>query len=95
MVTLTKILCRLWQCAAPGQGRDRSGASNDTSSDDLTVIGGIGIATQDRLYRAGIRSFAQLAQSPPEKIQAILGKMAGGAQVESWIEQAAGLAREG
>ena len=39
MVTLTKILCRLWQCAAPGQGRDRSDAPNNTSSDDLTVIG--------------------------------------------------------
>ncbi len=93
MVTLTKILCRLWRCAAPSQGHDQAGASNDPTSDDLTSIRGIGIATQDRLYRAGIKSFSELAQSSPEKIRETLGKMARGAKVETWIEQAAGLSK--
>ncbi len=93
MFTLTKILCRLWRCAAPSQGRDQAGESNDSTSDDLTVIRGIGIATQDRLYRAGLKSFSELAQSSPEKIREALGKMARGAKVETWIEQAAGLTK--
>ena len=93
MVTLTKILCRLWRCAAPSQGRDQAEASNDSTTDDLTAIRGIGTATQDRLYRAGIKSFSQLAQSSPEKIREALGKMARGAKVETWIEQAGGLAK--
>lgn len=93
MVTLTKILCGLWRCATPGRGRDQAAPSSNANSDDLTVIRGIGITTQDRLYRAGIRSFSQLAESPPERIQTILGKMARGAKVESWIAQAADLAK--
>ena len=93
MVTLTKILCRLWRCAAPSQGRDQTGSSNNSTSDDLTAIRGIGIATQDRLYRAGIKSFSQLAQSSPEKIREALGKMARGAKVETWIKDAAGLVK--
>ena len=93
MVTLTKILCRLWQRATPSQGHDQAGAPNNAPSDDLTAVRGIGTATQDRLYRAGIRSFSQLAEAPPEKIQTSLGKTARGAKVESWIEQAADLAK--
>ncbi len=93
MFTLTKILCGLWRCAVPSQGREQTEESNNSTSDDLTAIRGIGIATQDRLYRAGIKSFSQLAQSSPEKIQEILGKMGRGAKVETWIKQAAGLAK--
>ena len=93
MPTLTQVLCRLWGCATPSQGRDQTGASNNASSDDLTVIRGIGITTQDRLYRAGIKSFSQLAQASPEKIREILGTMARGAKVETWIKEAAGLAK--
>ena len=93
MVTLTKILCRLWRCATPSQGREQTGPSSNATSDDLTIIRGIGIATQDRLYRAGIKSFSELARSSPEKIREALGKMARGAKVETWIEQAGGLAK--
>jgi large subunit ribosomal protein L21 len=94
MLTVTKILCRMWRCAAPsGDARHPSGAGAGASSDDLTVIRGIGIATQDRLYRAGIKSFAQLAQSSPERLREILGSMARGAKVETWIEDAAGQAK--
>ncbi len=93
MFTLTKMLCRLWRCAAPDQRRDRTGDSGQSSSDDLTVIRGIGIATQDRLYRAGIKTFSQLAGCSPDKVREILGNMARGAQVETWIADAAGLAK--
>ena len=93
MVTLTKILCRLWRCATPSQGREQTGSSNNATSDDLTAIRGIGIATQDRLYRAGIKSFSELARSSPEKIREALGKMARGAKVETWIKDAAGLVK--
>ncbi len=93
MFILTKILCRLCRCAVPSQGREQTAPSTNATSDDLTAIRGIGIATQDRLYRAGIKSFSQLAQSSPEKIREALGKMARGARVETWIKQAAGLAK--
>ena len=93
MVTLTRILCRLWRCAAPSQGREQTAPSTNATSDDLTIIRGIGTATQDRLYRAGIKSFSELAQSSPDKIRDTLGKMARGAKVETWIEQAGGLAK--
>lgn len=92
MFALTKILCRLWRCAAPGRPGDQRGGPEGSSSDDLTVIRGIGIATQDRLYRAGIRSFSQLAGTSPDRIREILGNLARGAKVETWIEEAAGLA---
>lgn len=93
MITLTKIFCRFWQCATPGRSRDQAGPLSDADGDDLTVIRGIGAATRDRLYGAGIKSFTQLAECPPERIEAILGKMARGAKIGAWIEQAAELAK--
>ncbi len=93
MSTLTKILCNLWGCAVPNRARGKVEASAKSSADDLTAIRGIGIATQDRLYRAGIKSFSQLAGSSPDKVREILGNMARGAKVERWIEDAAGLAK--
>jgi predicted flap endonuclease-1-like 5' DNA nuclease len=93
MLTLSKILCRLWRCAAPAAERDRAEAPDTTASDDLTIIRGIGIATQDRLYRAGIKSFSQLAGASPEKLRKVLGNMARGAKIETWIAEAAGLAK--
>jgi predicted flap endonuclease-1-like 5' DNA nuclease len=59
----------------------------------LAAINGIGIATQDRLYRAGIKSYGQLARATPEDVRKILGKFAGGASVEKWIAQANELAK--
>jgi predicted flap endonuclease-1-like 5' DNA nuclease len=93
MSTLTKVLCRLWRCAEPSQDRDQTEESGNSSRDDLTAIRGIGIATQDRLYRAGIKSFSRLAQSSPEKVREILGTSARGAKVETWVKEAAGLAK--
>ncbi len=87
---------------APGpERRERAaeeaeaGEPPEVSPDDLTAIRGIGIATQNRLYRAGIKSYGQLARAMPEDVRKILGKVAGGADVEDWIAQAKQLAKEG
>ncbi len=99
MALLARILCRLWRCPAPGPGRQERAADNvaanspdESSSDHLTTIRGIGIATQNRLYKAGIKSYGQLARATPEDVRKILGKLAGGATVEDWIAQARNLA---
>ncbi|MCH7929455.1 MAG: hypothetical protein IIA01_02995 [Proteobacteria bacterium] len=60
--------------------------------DDLTAIRGIGITTQDRLNRAGITTYAQLAEAKPEHVREALGKLSGGARVEAWISRARELA---
>ncbi len=102
MTLLTRMLCRWLACPAPGPGRreraaDKAAANSpdESSSDDLTAIRGIGIATQNRLYRAGIKSYGQLARATPEDVRKILGKLARGADVEDWIAQAKQLAKEG
>ena len=56
--------------------------------DDLTAIRGIGIAIQNRLNRANITTYAQLAEAKPEEVREALGKLSRGAQVEAWISQA-------
>ena len=101
MALLARILCRLWRCPAPGPGREERAADeaaanspDESSSDDLTAIRGIGIATQNRLYRAGIKSYGQLARATPDDVRKILGKLAGGASVEDWIAQAKELAKQ-
>ena len=93
MLAISKLLCRLWHCTAVGSKGPSAAPSDTAASDDLTVIRGIGIATQDRLYRAGIKSFAELAGSSPDKLREVLGNLARGAQVETWIAEAAGLAK--
>ncbi len=102
MTLLTRMLCRWIGCPAPGPGRreraaDKAAASSpdESSSDDLIAIRGIGIATENRLYRAGIKSYGQLARATPEDVRKILGKFAGGTTVEDWIAQAKQLANEG
>ncbi len=102
MTLLTQMLYRCWGCLAPGRKtRERAaeqaaGSSPDeSSSDDLSAIRGIGIANQDRLYRAGIKSYDQLARATPEDVRGILGKFAGGASVEKWIAEAKQLAKKG
>ena len=95
MALLARMLCRCWGCLAPSPGRRErateetgAGEPGEVSSDDLTVIGGIGIATQNRLYRAGIKSYAELARALPEDVRGILGKVSRNADVEDWIAQA-------
>ncbi len=102
MTLLTRMLCRWWGCPAPGPKRRERAAEEveageppEVSPDDLTAIRGIGIATQDRLYRAGIKGYGQLARASPEEVQKIMGKFAGAATVEDWIAQAKQLAKEG
>ena len=56
--------------------------------DDLTAILGIGITLQNRLNRAGITTYADLAEAKPEQVRKALGKMSRGAKVEAWISQA-------
>ncbi len=102
MTLLTRMLCRWLGRPAPGpERRERAaeeaeaGEPPEVSPDDLTAIHGIGIATQNRLYRAGIKSYGQLARATPEDVRKTLGKFAGGASVEKWIAQAKQLANEG
>jgi predicted flap endonuclease-1-like 5' DNA nuclease len=102
MTLLTRMLCRLWRRPAPGPERReraaeeaKAGEPPEVSPDDLTAIRGIGIATQNRLYKVGIRSYGQLARATPEDVREILGKFAGGASVEKWIAEAKQLAKEG
>ena len=99
MALLARMLCRLWRCPAPGPGRQERAADgaagnspDENSSEHLTAIRGIGIATENRLYRAGIKSYGQLARATPEEVREILGRLAGGADVEDWIAQARDLA---
>ena len=101
MTLLTRILCRWLGRPAPGpEKRERAaeeaeaGEPPEVSPDDLTAIRGIGIATQNRLYRAGIKSYGQLARATPEDVRKILGKSAGGASVEKWIAEAKQLSNE-
>jgi len=59
--------------------------------DDLTAIRGIGIAAENRLFRAGIRSFDALAKAGPERLKKILGDPLPGVSYESWIASARAL----
>ena len=57
--------------------------------DDLTAIQGVGITMQNRLNRAGITTYAQLAAAKPEHVREVLGgKLSRGASVDAWISQA-------
>ena len=60
----------------------------------LSTIRGIGIAVEDRLYRAGIKSCNQLVETSPSEIREILGYLVQGADIERWIDQARELIRE-
>ena len=102
MALLARMLCRWFGCPAPGPGRreraaDKAAARSpdEGSSDDLTVIRGIGIASQNRLHVAGIKTYADLAGTPSEQVRSILGKLGGGAKVDEWISRARELAGKG
>ena len=64
------------------------GESPEGVVDDLTAIQGIGITVQNRLNRAGITTYAELAEAKPEQVREALGKLSRGAKVEAWISQA-------
>ncbi len=60
----------------------------DDATAGLTAIRGIGITMQNRLNRAGIMTYAQLAEAKPEHVREALGKLLRGAKVEAWISRA-------
>ena len=100
MFSLTGMLCRAWKCAAHCVGdqersveKPGSQATEENVSDDLTAIRGIGIASQNRLNVAGIKSYAQLASADPEELRKMLGRKGRGAKVEDWIAKARKLAK--
>ena len=92
MSALTGMLCRLWKCAC--RSKSEKAADQPNPGDDLKRIQGIGTATENRLYRAGIKTFGQLAQATPDKLREIVGKLGRSADVERWIAEAAKLATE-
>jgi predicted flap endonuclease-1-like 5' DNA nuclease len=69
-------------------------ASKAGSRDDLTIIWGIGPAIQQRLYSAGITTFAQLATRSPEEVRRSLrdGGRVNHSYIDQWIDQARDLA---
>ncbi len=60
----------------------------------LSVIQGIGIAAENRLCRAGIKSCSELANTSPQEIREILGYLARGSDLECWIARAQEFLRE-
>ena len=61
------------------------------TGDDLTTIPGIGPGRQKRLNEIGIHTFAQLADSAPERLrQALEGpeQLVSAVKVENWIQEA-------
>ncbi len=77
------------RAAAEGQA---PGESAEGRVDNLTAIRGIGLPRQDRLNRAGITTYAQLAEAKPEQVRDALGNLSRGAKVQAWIRQARELA---
>ena len=66
----------------------------EEAPDDLTVIDGIGLATERRINAAGINTYAQFAEHTEETLTNLLGRLPRGADVEAWIEEAAELAQQ-
>ena len=97
MATLLGILGRVWGCACRGpiKGKPSVETTVAISSDDLTVIKGVGIVIQDRLNKSGIKTYAQLAEASPEDLKAILGSRITGARINDCIAEARMLAKEG
>jgi predicted flap endonuclease-1-like 5' DNA nuclease len=62
--------------------------------DDLTQIKGIGAKRQELLNKAGIHTFAQLAQSTSEQLMRILGVHSGPVKVEMWISDARAMIKD-
>jgi len=74
---------------APQKARNMGAAvSPKRSHDDLTNIPGIGEGRMESLHKIGIHTFAQLAESTPERLRKALSGPAHLVDVESWIEEA-------
>ncbi len=92
MLSLVRKLYRLCGWGSRGPEHTDKPVAEESGPDDLTAIRGIGIASQNRLYAAGIKTYAQLAAATPEGLRNILGKTGQGAKVGDWIVQARDLA---
>lgn len=94
------FLCRICRCVVGGTHTDQPRKANPGRSDkaagedkdDLTVIPGIGMAKGDCLNAAGIWTYEQLARTTPRELRKILGRLAEGVRLETWIARAKGLA---
>ena len=77
---------------------DHSEATMLAGAEDFKLIRGIGPGVAQRLHRAGVLTFAQLADMLPEEIAMLVSDLAGlSAQrivKQDWIGQARALARE-
>jgi len=86
------ICCRLMCCLGPrphtAHKRGSAGRETQNPGDDLTVIKGIGIVTQDRLHKAGIRTYGDLANADPETIIQAAGQQNVRSRIADWIAQA-------
>jgi predicted flap endonuclease-1-like 5' DNA nuclease len=89
---LQDICCRLMRCLGPrthtADKRGTAGRGTQDPGDDLTVIKGIGIVTQDRLHKAGIRTYGDLAEADPETIIQAAGQQNARSRIADWIAQA-------
>ena len=102
MLQLTRMLCCLLKLAsrdsgesAPSNQHEKPGNSHGKPAfDNLRRIRGIGIATENRLFKAGIKSYADLGRATPESLEQILGKPRAAASYEAWTAKARELAEE-
>ena len=91
MLSLGGLVCRVLRCGSQRSGNSEhtaKPAAEKSGTDDLTAIRGIGIAGQNRLYAAGIKTYAQFTEASPEELRNIVGKLRRGSEVEDWIAQA-------
>ena len=94
------LLCRICRCAVGGKRADWPRGANPgrpdeaagEGKDDLTEIRGIGTAKGNRLNAAGIRTYEQLARTTPKELKKILGSLAEGVRLDTWITKAKELA---
>ncbi|MCB0071146.1 MAG: DUF4332 domain-containing protein [Caldilineaceae bacterium] len=65
-------------------------ALDPDAADNLEAITGIGPVYADRLRKAGIQTYAQLAELTPEHVQQIIGPIRSGSMIDaqSWIAEA-------
>ncbi len=71
---------------------EEAAGEKKSEPDDLKVIEGIGPKIEQLLYEAGIRTYAQLAATPPDRLREILeaaGPRFRLADPTTWPEQAA------
>jgi predicted flap endonuclease-1-like 5' DNA nuclease len=80
-------------CAAPQPQASNPLETAAQGRDDLKKIPGIGARREQLLDRAGIHTFARLAQCTPEQLTQVLGNHGGPAKVEAWIAHAQAMAR--